>query len=44
MADRRRGRIRYSQLDNPAALKDFQKAKELGFNEPLVEEWITKCK
>ena len=39
-----RGRIRYSQLDNPAALKDFQKAKELGFNEPLVEEWIKKCK
>ncbi len=37
-----RGRVRYEQFDKTAALEDFRKAKELGYESDIVEEWLKK--
>ena len=37
-----RGRVRYEQFDKVAAKADFKKAKELGYDAALVEEWLKK--
>lgn len=39
-----RGRIRYAQYDRASALEDFQKAKDMGFLDPIVDKMIKKCK
>ncbi|MEG1586494.1 MAG: tetratricopeptide repeat protein [Bacteroidales bacterium] len=39
-----RARLRFAQYDKVSARKDFIKAKELGFKDPMIEEWIRKCK
>lgn len=39
-----RGRIRFAQFDKKSALKDFQQARELGFSDKMLEDWIKKCK
>lgn len=38
------GRIRLAQFDKFAAKQDFEKAKKLGYDETIANEWITKCK
>jgi len=38
------GRIRLSQYDKLAAKEDFEKAKRLGYDEVIADEWIAKCK
>lgn len=37
-----RGRVRYEQFDKLAAQADFIKAKELGYDAAIVEEWLKK--
>ena len=37
-----RGRVRLDQFDKVAARADFNKAKEMGYDLPLVDEWINK--
>ena len=37
-----RGRVRYEQFDKVAANADFKKAKELGYDADIVEEWLNK--
>lgn len=37
-----RGRVRYEQFDKVAAKADFKKARELGYDAALVEEWLRK--
>ena len=37
-----RGQVRYEQFDKVAAKADFKKAKELGYDADLVEEWLKK--
>ena len=37
-----RGRVRYEQFDKVAAKADFNKAKELGYDVALVDEWLAK--
>lgn len=39
-----RGRLRFAQYDKLSARKDFIYAKELGFRDPVLDEWIKKCK
>jgi len=39
-----RGRVRLDQFDKVAARADFNKAREMGYDLPLVEEWIDKTK
>ena len=39
-----RGRVRLDQFDKVAARADFNKAKEMGYDLPLVDEWIQKTK
>ena len=39
-----RGRIRYAQYDKHSALKDFEKAREMGFDEPFLQELIKKSR
>jgi len=39
-----RGRVRYEQFDKLAAQADFIKAKELGYDAAIVEEWLKKQK
>ena len=39
-----RGRIRFAQYDKKSALQDFLQAKELGFSDPILNDWIKKCK
>lgn len=39
-----RGRIRFAQYDKKSALQDFLQAKELGFSDPMLNDWIKKCK
>ncbi|MEG0948176.1 MAG: tetratricopeptide repeat protein [Bacteroidales bacterium] len=39
-----RGRIRFAQFDKKSALKDFRQARELGFSDKMLDEWIKKCK
>lgn len=37
-----RGRVRYEQFDKTAARDDFRKAKALGYEPAIVEEWLKK--
>ncbi len=37
-----RGRVRYEQFDKAAAREDFSKAKELGYEPSIVDEWLKK--
>lgn len=37
-----RGRVRYEQFDKVAARNDFKKAKELGYDAALIDEWLVK--
>jgi len=37
-----RGRVRYEQFDKVAAKADFRKAKDLGYDLPIVDEWLKK--
>jgi len=37
-----RGRVRLDQFDKVAAKADFNKAKELGYDLPIVDEWLKK--
>jgi tetratricopeptide (TPR) repeat protein len=37
-----RGRVRLDQFDKVAAKADFKKAKELGYDLPIVDEWLKK--
>ena len=37
-----RGRIRLDQYDKTAARDDFEKAKELGYDSSIVNEWLKK--
>lgn len=37
-----RGRVRYEQFDKVAAKADFNKAKALGYDVSLVDEWLEK--
>lgn len=39
-----RGRVRLDQFDKVAARADFNKAREMGYDLPLVDEWIQKTK
>lgn len=39
-----RGRVRLDQYDKVAARADFEKAKEMGYDLPLVDEWIKRTK
>ncbi len=39
-----RGRVRLDQFDKVAARADFNKAREMGYDLPLVDEWIKKTK
>ena len=39
-----RGRVRLNQYDKFAAKLDFQKAKQLGYDEELADKWISKAK
>ncbi|MDR1517424.1 MAG: tetratricopeptide repeat protein [Dysgonamonadaceae bacterium] len=38
------GRVRLEQYDKLAAKEDFEKAKRLGYDEVIANEWIGKCK
>jgi Tfp pilus assembly protein PilF len=37
-----RGRVRLEQFDKIAAKADFVKAKELGYDAPIVDDWLKK--
>lgn len=37
-----RGRVRLEQFDKTAAKADFEKAKELGYDSSIVDEWLKK--
>lgn len=37
-----RGRVRLSQFDKVAARSDFRKAKDLGYNADIVNDWLKK--
>ena len=37
-----RGRVRYEQFDKVAANADFKKAKELGYDAVIADEWLKK--
>ena len=37
-----RGRVRFDQFDKVAARADFKKAKEMGYDLPIVDEWLKK--
>ncbi|MBF6629331.1 MAG: tetratricopeptide repeat protein [Proteiniphilum sp.] len=37
-----RGRVRYEQFDKIAANADFKKAKEMGYDLPILDEWLKK--
>ncbi len=37
-----RGRVRYAQYDKIAARADFNKAKEMGYDLPIIDEWLKK--
>ncbi len=39
-----RGRVRLEQFDKIAAKADFEKAKELGYDSTIVDEWLKKTK
>ena len=39
-----RGRVRLDQFDKVAARADFNKAKEMGYDLPVVDEWINKTR
>ncbi|MGI6073167.1 MAG: tetratricopeptide repeat protein [Fermentimonas sp.] len=39
-----RGRVRLDQFDKQAARADFVKAKEMGYNPAIVDEWIARTK
>lgn len=39
-----RGRVRLEQFDKTAAKADFEKAKELGYDSTIVDEWLKKTK
>ena len=39
-----RGRLRLDQYDKFAAKQDFERAKELGYDRELADEWIAKTK
>ncbi len=39
-----RGRVRLDQFDKVAARADFNKAKEMGYDLPVVDEWIEKTR
>lgn len=39
-----RGRLRLDQYDKFAAREDFQKSKELGYDDELADKWIAKTK
>ncbi len=39
-----RGRVRLDQFDKVAARADFNKAREMGYDPPLVDEWIKKTR
>ncbi len=39
-----RGRLRLDQYDKFAAREDFQKAKELGYDDELADKWISRTK
>lgn len=39
-----RGRVRLNQFDKFAAKSDFQKARQLGYDEELADKWIAKTK
>ena len=39
-----RGRVRLSQFDKLAAKADFEKAKQLGYDPQIADEWIKKAK
>lgn len=38
------GRIRLAQYDKFAAKEDFEKARRLGYDEAIANQWIEKCK
>lgn len=38
-----RGRVRLEQFDKVAARADFQKAKDLGYDEDIVNNWLKKA-
>lgn len=38
-----RGRVRLDQFDKVAARADFRKAKELGYDEQIVSDWLKKA-
>ena len=37
-----RGRVRLDQFDKVAAKADFKKAKEMGYDLPILDEWLKK--
>jgi tetratricopeptide (TPR) repeat protein len=37
-----RGRVRYAQYDKIAARADFNKAKQMGYDLPIIDEWLKK--
>jgi len=39
-----RGRVRLDQFDKVAARADFNKAREMGYDLPVVDEWIEKTR
>ncbi len=39
-----RGRVRLEQFDKTAAKADFEKAKELGYDSSIVDDWLKKTK
>lgn len=39
-----RGRVRLEQYDKTAAEEDFKRARELGYDSAIVEEWLKKTK
>jgi tetratricopeptide (TPR) repeat protein len=39
-----RGRVRLAQYDKLAAKADFEKAKQLGYDPEIADEWIKKAK
>ena len=38
-----RGRVRLDQFDKTAAKADFNKAKSMGYDESIVDEWLKKA-
>jgi hypothetical protein len=37
-----RGRVRLDQFDKLAAKADFEKAKSMGYDASIVDEWLKK--